>query len=179
MTTGAAVHSDDFSTLGDGTPVRRWTLEGARGFHTRVCGTPRRAGRPCGLTLVAEVARRGLPGAAGGVGDVHPGRGSRPADRLPRDDGRADRGDLTNHTYGNLAGADSGSALGRELRLAAGRITPVDGESTPTGGYAPVGGTRYDVREPGPLGPGYDTAHVLEGPGGEFASTTVYGFAVR
>ncbi|MEV3928466.1 aldose epimerase family protein [Streptomyces sp. NPDC049944] len=74
---------------------------------------------------------------------------------------------LTNHTYWNLAGAGSGSALGHELRLAAGRITPGDEESIPTGEFLPVDGTRYDFREPKPVGPGYDTNYELEETGGE------------
>lgn len=69
---------------------------------------------------------------------------------------------LTNHTYWNLAGAAGGSALGHELRLAAGRITPSDEESIPTGALTPVEGTRFDFRTARPLGPGYDTNYVLD-----------------
>ncbi|MFE8007756.1 aldose epimerase family protein [Streptomyces sp. NPDC057418] len=72
---------------------------------------------------------------------------------------------LTNHTYWNLAGADSGSALGHRLRLAAGRITPADAEAIPTGEFAAVDGTRFDFREPKPVGAGYDTNYVLDATG--------------
>ncbi|MFJ9677040.1 aldose epimerase family protein [Streptomyces sp. NPDC101194] len=72
---------------------------------------------------------------------------------------------LTNHTYWNLAGADSGSALGQVLRIAAGRITPADAESLPTGEFLPVDGTRFDFREPKPVGAGYDHNFVLDGTG--------------
>ncbi|MFE3514066.1 aldose epimerase family protein [Streptomyces sp. NPDC059166] len=74
---------------------------------------------------------------------------------------------LTNHTYWNLAGAGSGNALGQELRIAAGRITPADEQSLPTGAFLPVEGTRYDFREPRPVGPGHDTNYVLEETGGK------------
>ncbi|MEV0784127.1 aldose epimerase family protein [Streptomyces sp. NPDC050423] len=69
---------------------------------------------------------------------------------------------LTNHTYWNLAGADSGSALGARLRIAAGRITPADAESLPTGEFRPVDGTRFDFREPRPVTKGYDHNYVLD-----------------
>ncbi|MFD7715204.1 aldose epimerase family protein [Streptomyces sp. NPDC059814] len=69
---------------------------------------------------------------------------------------------LTNHTYWNLAGADSGSALGQRLRIAAGRITPADAESLPTGEFRPVDGTRFDFREPQPVAEGYDHNYVLD-----------------
>ncbi|MER5550952.1 aldose epimerase family protein [Streptomyces sp. NPDC002793] len=250
MTTGAAVHSDDFSTLEDGTPVRRWTLE-REGTRVRV------------LTYGAVVQSVVVPGRDGTRGEVALGLpdvkgyetyagpylgavvgryanriagGSFVLDgrthRLTRNEGRntlhgGGRGfdkrvwdaeevrdgvrlslvsedgeegfpgrlavsvtytldevgalwiayrattdaptvvNLTNHTYWNLAGADSGSALGHELRLAAGLITPGDAESIPTGELLPVEGTRFDFREAKPLGPGYDTNYVLEETGGK------------
>ncbi|MGW0789516.1 aldose epimerase family protein [Streptomyces sp. NPDC002911] len=250
MTTGAAVHGEDFSTLTDGTPVRRWTLE-REGIRVRVLTygavvqsvvVPGRDGSP------AEVAL-GLPDVKGYETHTGPYFGAvvgRYANRIAGGcfvlDGRTHRltrnevrntlhggergfdkrvwdaeevpdgvrlsrvaedgeegfpgrlavsvtytldGDgalrivyrattdaptvvnLTNHTYWNLAGADSGSALGHELRLAAGHITPSDEESIPTGAFAPVDGTRFDFREAKPVGPGYDTNYVLEQTGGE------------
>ncbi|MFI9624585.1 aldose epimerase family protein [Streptomyces sp. NPDC052042] len=63
-------------------------------------------------------------------------------------------------------GPEGSGALGQVLRIAAGRITPVDGESLPTGAFLPVDGTRFDFREPRPLGPGYDHNFVLDGPDG-------------
>ncbi|WLQ43256.1 galactose mutarotase [Streptomyces laculatispora] len=69
---------------------------------------------------------------------------------------------LTNHTYWNLAGADSGSALGQRLRIAAGRITPADAESLPTGELRPVDGTRFDFRESRPVPGEYDHNYVLD-----------------
>ncbi|CAM5568513.1 aldose epimerase family protein [Streptomyces atroolivaceus] len=253
MTTGAAVHSEDFSTLGDGTPVRRWTLEregtrvrvltygavvqsvavpgrdgiraevalglpdlkgyerhtgpyfgavvgryanrigggsfvldgrthqvtrnegrntlhgGGRGFDKRVWDAEE---VPDGvrLSLVAEDGEEGFPGrlAVSVTYTLDADGALRIAYRATTDAPTVVN--LTNHTYWNLAGADSGSALGHELRLAAGRITPRDEESIPTGEFLPVEGTRFDFREPKPVGPGYDTNYVLEETGGEPAA---------
>ncbi|MFH9467216.1 aldose epimerase family protein [Streptomyces clavifer] len=249
MTTGTAVHSEDFTPLADGTAVRRWTLErdGTRvrvltyGAVVQSVEVPGRDGTRAGVAL-------GLPDTAGyetyagpyfgalvgryanrigGASFVLDGRthrvtpnegrnhvhgGTRGFDKrvwdaeevpdgvrlsLVAEDGEEgfpgrlevsvaytlDAGgalrigyrattdaptvlNLTNHTYWNLAGADSGSALGHELRLAGSRITPGDAESIPTGEFAPVDGTRFDFREPKPVGPGYDTNYVLDETGG-------------
>ncbi|MEU5132677.1 aldose epimerase family protein [Streptomyces californicus] len=67
----------------------------------------------------------------------------------------------TSHLYWNLAGADSGSALGQQLRIAAEHITPVDAASVPTGEVAPVAGTRFDFRRTRAVGAGYDHNFVL------------------
>ncbi|MFF1464734.1 aldose epimerase family protein [Streptomyces sp. NPDC058330] len=134
---------------------------GTRGFDKRVWDAEE---VPDGvrLSLVAEDGEEGFPGrlavsvtytlAAGGALRID----YRAATDAPT------VLNLTNHTYWNLAGADSGSALGHELRLAAGAITPVDAESVPTGEFAPVDGTRFDFREAKPVGPGYDINYVLD-----------------
>ncbi|MFE6184344.1 aldose epimerase family protein [Streptomyces sp. NPDC056465] len=250
MTTGAAVHSEDFSTLADGTPVRRWTLEhagtlvrvltygavvqsveipgrdgtraevalglpdltayethtgpyfgavvgryanriaggsfvldgrthqvtrnegrntlhgGERGFDKRVWDAEEVPGG-VRLSLVAEDGEEGFPGrlAVSVAYTLDDDGALRIGYRATTDAPTVVN--LTNHTYWNLAGADSGSALGHELRLAAGRITPGDEESIPTGELLPVQGTRFDFREQKPVGPGYDTNYVLEETGGE------------
>ncbi|MFC9407147.1 aldose epimerase family protein [[Kitasatospora] papulosa] len=250
MTTGAAVHSEDFSMLDDGTPVRRWTLEregtlvrvltygavvqsvlvpgrdgdraevvlglpdvkgyethtgpyfgaavgryanrigggsfvldgrthrltrnegdntlhgGGRGFDKRVWDAE---AVPDGvrLTLVSEDGEEGFPGRleVSVTYTLDEDAALRIAYRATTDAPTVVN--LTNHTYWNLAGADSGSALGHELRLAAPLITPGDERSIPTGEFVPVDGTRFDFREPKPVGPGYDTNYVLEETGGE------------
>jgi aldose 1-epimerase len=69
---------------------------------------------------------------------------------------------LTNHSYWNLSGADSGTASSHELRIAASRITPVDAEHIPTGAFTSVAGTRFDFREPRKTGTDYDHNYVLD-----------------
>ncbi|MGW0780902.1 aldose epimerase family protein [Streptomyces sp. NPDC002913] len=247
---GTAVQSEDFSTLMDGTPVRRWTLERA-GTRVRVLtygavvqsvevpgrdgtraevalGLPdakeyeayaspyfgavvgRYANRIGGASFVLDgrthqvtpnEGRNSLHGGergfdkrvwdaeelpdgvrlslvAGNGEEGFPGRLAVSVAYTLDEDGALRIGyrattdaptvvNLTNHTYWNLAGAHSGSALGHELRLAAGRITPSDDQAIPTGVFAPVDGTRYDFREAKPVGPGYDTNYVLDETGGE------------
>lgn len=70
---------------------------------------------------------------------------------------------LTNHSYFDLSGAGStGDAGGHELRLAASRFTPVDGDLIPTGALDDVAGTRFDFREARKVGSGYDHNFVLD-----------------
>ncbi|WOX09417.1 aldose epimerase family protein [Streptomyces sp. N50] len=70
---------------------------------------------------------------------------------------------LTNHSYFDLSGAGStGGPGGHELRLAASRFTPVDGDLIPTGALDDVAGTRFDFREARKVGSGYDHNFVLD-----------------
>lgn len=60
---------------------------------------------------------------------------------------------LTNHTYFNLAGHDSGVMEDQLLMIAAEHYTPVrDAQSIPTGEIAPVAGTPMDFRSAKPIG---------------------------
>lgn len=59
---------------------------------------------------------------------------------------------LTNHTYWNLRGEDSGSVLDHLMTIKAQKYIPTDDTLIPTGQLAPVEGTPMDFRTPKPLG---------------------------
>ena len=54
---------------------------------------------------------------------------------------------MTNHSYFNLAGHDHGPVTDHIVYIDADVITPVDDGLIPTGGYMPVAGTPFDMRE--------------------------------
>lgn len=66
---------------------------------------------------------------------------------------------LTNHSYFNLSGHDSGSAQDQLLRIAASRFTPVGEGSIPTGELLPVEGTPFDFRTVKPIGRDIDMSN--------------------
>ena len=83
---------------------------------------------------------------------------------------------LTNHSYFNLTGRAE-TILGHELRINAGRFTPVDAGLIPTGELRPVAGTPFDFTTAKPIGRdlgaggdqldygcGYDHNFVLDDP---------------
>lgn len=59
---------------------------------------------------------------------------------------------LTNHSYFNLAGHDSGNMEKQFLQINSGFYTPNDSECMPTGEVLSVEGTPFDFRNPKPIG---------------------------
>lgn len=63
---------------------------------------------------------------------------------------------LTNHSYFNLSGHESGSVNAQVLQINSGFYTPNDTEGMPTGEVLAVGGTPFDFRVPKPIGQDID-----------------------
>jgi aldose 1-epimerase len=78
---------------------------------------------------------------------------------------------LTNHSYFNLAGHDSGTVLDQVMMIAADKYTPGDETLVPSGKIEPVQGTPFDFTKPTVIGSrfkelkdkpvGYDLNYVL------------------
>jgi aldose 1-epimerase len=63
---------------------------------------------------------------------------------------------LTNHTYFNLAGHDSGNVLDHQVQLFCDRYVPVDSHAIPSGEILDVAGTPFDFRSPKAIGKDID-----------------------
>jgi len=70
---------------------------------------------------------------------------------------------LTNHTYFNLDGHDSGPATDTMLTIRASRFTESNSQSLLTGEICPVDGTPFDFRTPKPIGRDIDADHPMIG----------------
>lgn len=66
---------------------------------------------------------------------------------------------LTNHSYFNLSGHDSGDVLKQKVWIDADYYTEADAESIPTGRLLPVDGTPMDFRKAKPIGQEIDSSY--------------------
>ncbi len=93
---------------------------------------------------------------------------------------------LTNHSYFNLAGAGTGTAMNHELQLFGTHYAATDSADIPTGEFVPVAGSPLDFRNPTRIGlnadhkgppmgerGGYNHSWVLDKPAGELGAAAV------
>lgn len=125
---------------------------GARGFDKRVWDVVAADPRRVELAYTSPDGEEGYPGTLR-VRVVYALDG----DRALRIEYRAQTDaptvlNLTNHSYWNLAGEGSGTALDHELQIEADHFLPVDATAIPTGEVRPVDGTAFDFRRATPVG---------------------------
>ena len=129
---------------------------GDRGFDKvlwKVVDVKRGAHASVTLRYVSPDGDQGYPGHADRRCDLCAERIERAAHRICRDDRSADRRNITNHAYWNLAGEGARrGAMGHVLTIPAERFTPVNDKLIPTGKLQPVAGTVFDFRPPTPIG---------------------------
>ncbi|MGL6075258.1 MAG: aldose epimerase family protein [Fimbriiglobus sp.] len=128
---------------------------GAKGFDKRVW-KPEAALTPAGpmlkLTYTSKDGEEGYPGTLQTTVTytLTPDNGLK-IDYLATTD-KPTIVNLTNHSYFNLAGHNSGDILGHTLELKADKYTPGDETLLPTGKIASVTGTPFDFTKPTAIG---------------------------
>ena len=128
-----------------------------RGLHKRVWQVVGQSDAPASLSLACELAdgELGLPGnrrltCALELADE--GDGARLTVAYGCETDRPTFASMTNHSYFNLAGHDSGSAMAQRVRVEADAYLPVREDSVSRGDVVDVAGTPFDFREAKPLG---------------------------
>ena len=125
---------------------------GARGFDKRIWDVTAADPRRLDLSLVSPDGEEGYPGTLTvRVSYTLEGTDTLRIDYAAETDAPTVV-NLTNHSYWNLAGEGSGTALDHELEIAGGGFTPVDETVIPTGEILPVEGTPFDFRAATPIG---------------------------
>ncbi len=126
------------------------------GYSHRVWAVEEASGCRAVLTLDSPDGEEGYPGRLR-VRVTYALEGSELSIRYEGVSDRDTPCNLTNHSYFNLSGQDSGTVLNQSIQLFCSHYTPADSSSIPLGRIDPVEGTPMDLRVGGPIG-----AHIDE-----------------
>ena len=124
---------------------------GPTGFHAQVWTVEALSENAATLFLACPHMHEGYPGALEARVTYTLKDGALTLDYRAKSD-RDTVCNLTNHSYFNLSGHNSGSVESQYIRLYASRYTPTVPGSIPTGELAPVDGTVMDLRPAQPIG---------------------------
>ena len=149
----------------------RHTIHGGPvGFHQKLWTVTELSQQALELELVSPDGDQGFPGTL-----TSRIRYSLEDDTLTLDIAASSDADtvcsITNHTYWNLAGHESGTIDGHILCVAAESCLETDADTIPTGAYLPLAGTPLDLRQPTRLrGIEADHTFLLAADGGDPAA---------
>jgi aldose 1-epimerase len=135
---------------------------GAQGFNKRVWSADSREdpdGPALALSLISEDGEEGFPGKLGARVEYLLTSANTLRVTYHAVTDKPTIVNLTQHSYFNLGGEGSGTALDHELTINASRYTPVDAGLITTGELAPVDGTPFDFRETKPIARDIRQAH--------------------
>ena len=124
---------------------------GPTGFHTQVWAVEALSENTAVLALASPHMHEGFPGALE-VRVTYTLKGGALTIGYRAKSDRDTVCNLTNHSYFNLSGHNSGSVESQYIRLYASRYTPAGPGSIPNGKLAPVNGTVMDLRRAQPIG---------------------------
>lgn len=124
---------------------------GGVGFDKQIWNVESVSDRQVMLSLVSPHMQEGYPGTLSVLVTYTLLNGALSIQYTARTD-RMTVCNLTNHSYFNLAGHDSGPVLKQEMQIFAESFTPANSESLPVGVLAPVEGTPLDLRRSTPIG---------------------------
>ena len=128
---------------------------GLIGFDKQIWTVETLGGSSVVLSLLSPHGQEGYPGTLAVQVTYTLTNGGLTIDYLARCD-QDTICNLTNHSYFNLSGHSSGNVGGQYIQICADCYTPTDSRSIPTGAIAPVAGTPMDLRQPRPIGAGWD-----------------------
>ena len=132
------------------------------------------------MTLVSPDGHEGFPGTVTAIVDYRWNDKNELTIDFTATTDKPTHVNLTNHSYWNLGGAGTGTAMNHVAMIHADQWLDVDGDLIPTGKLNDVEGTPLDFRTPTPLGErvdqlpatkGYDHCYVVRGEIGKLRAT--------